>query len=793
MIQRAYTSDRMFVRILTFAAACAAAAGAASQGCIGSVAVTSFRLSVSPAAGSAATVPIRLLNNLPAGSRVRYQPLDLPADLKKDAKLTLVLVPKSEGGQITVLEPRLAANSTEWQMPLDVRIVLLVFAPQGLDEKRLTNLVTRDETLVQALADYADQTEDLESTLDLLGDLADQADDDSVRQARATTPTEQALVALVRSLNPAVSSYDPLGAGRRAGPVTLMGRGADAFFQNAGGIVPGGGILPEVKNWLMPDTEFRGVYATGSEIEQTTLCAQRQGRTRNKIAYLWAYRLSNISAPSVALSRPADVPIGMRIDVPVKLERAADWRFLHHGYDWTLIPESGTALKIPVRAMVDERALRLDLRKFVGAPGSYKLRAKWDSGTLAVDGAFRLHKLGDLNTAMPTPESQDRLIAGTGYISVDLRGAEFLFVDRAWMHRPGSVREIPVELPAERTGASDQLRIDVGTDGLRPGPYLLRLARTDGAIADVPLRLLAPPPKLEGPAPRVNLGETEQTVVFAGSGLDRITQMESDRAEIALKPAAGDGTRREATVRLRPGAQAGENLTLQIRADGMNQPLRFPGALQIAPARPRIRASQPSLPRDLTIAPHEGEIPAGFWVSFALQIDAASGVPALTLQCAEPDRTVQVEKLAAGEKHANAQLSAAGAGMLFLSLDAGAVGQSGCGLTATLETEAAGKGDPFALGKVVRFPRIESFSMSDEKSSGGFYGELRGFGLETIEKTGWSASAGLAVPELPRPIAGDGAKQALRIDMPWPSPSPKAPLFVWLRGETEARATRVTQ
>src|SRR5581483_10755478 len=325
----------MFLRILTFAAAGAAAAAAVPQGCVGSVAVASFRLSAGPAAGRAATVPIRLLNNLPAGSRVRYQPLDLPADLKKDAKLTLVLVPKSSSGQITVLEPRLAANSTEWEVPLEARIVLLVFAPQGLDEKRLTNLVTRDDTLVQALADYADQTEDLESTLDLLSDLADEANGESARAPRPATPTEQALLALVRSLNPAVSSYDPLGAGRRAGPVTLMGKGADAFFQNAGG------VLPEVKNWLMPDTEFRGVYATGPEMEQTTLCAQRLPRTRNKIAYLWAYRLSNLSAPAASLARPADLPIGMRIDVPLKLEKAADWQFLHHAYDWTLIPESG--------------------------------------------------------------------------------------------------------------------------------------------------------------------------------------------------------------------------------------------------------------------------------------------------------------------------------------------------------------------------------------------------------------------------------------------------------------------
>ena len=55
---------------------------------------------------------------------------------------------------------------------------------------------------------------------------------------RPSTPAEQALYSLVRALNPAVSGYDPLGAGRRAGPTTLMGKGEDAFFENAGGIVP---------------------------------------------------------------------------------------------------------------------------------------------------------------------------------------------------------------------------------------------------------------------------------------------------------------------------------------------------------------------------------------------------------------------------------------------------------------------------------------------------------------------------------------------------------------------------
>jgi len=69
---------------------------------------------------------------------------------------------------------------------------------------------------------------------------------------------------------------------------------------------------------------------------------------------------------------------------------------------------------------------------------------------------------------------------------------------------------------------------------------------------------------------------------------------------------------------------------------------------------------------------------------------------------------------------------------------------------------------------------------------------LKGFDLETIERAGWDARAGVGVAELPRPVAGEAARQTLRIAVPWPSPSPKAPLYIWLRGESEGRATKVT-
>lgn len=793
------------VLLLLSPAAVAPAAVAAARTCAGSAPVTTFRLSASPAGNTPAWVPFFHINNLPAGTRIRYQPGDLPADLRKDAKLTLVLVPKASDGSITVLEPRLAAASTEWQMPFLARIVVLVFAPQGLDEKRLTNLVTKDDVMATALADYADQTADLEASMNAIGDLQDF--DDTARP-RPTTPAEQALFALVRALNPAVSSYDPLSAGRRAGPTTMMGKGAETFFDNAGGLFLGSGVLPEVRPWLMPDTEFRSVYVAPKEEGDMALCAKVQPKAvkNAKIAYLWAYRVINAPAPAMNPSVPVThLPIGMRAGVPLKLTQAADWRLLSRVFDWTLAAEGGSAKAIPVEARVveDERALQLDLRKFSGAPGTYRLEGRWDWGPVKVNGLVWLHRMDDLTAVHLTPESQDRLVAGAGPVTVDVTGADLTFIDHAFLHRPTSSRQIPVDLPpvglaGPRTDPAAPLPADVDTDGLRPGPYLLTVSRIDGATADVPVQLLPPVPRIDTQGARVNLGDREEAVTLTGTGLNRIQSLEGDRADVALQPGGEDGVKRTATVRLHADVKAGDRVALAARVAGMTQPVRFPGVLQVTAARPHIAEAKAALAREFEVGPlkaglKDGELPSGSFASFSIRADYGDGQPILTVQCSDPAVTVKPLTIRAGERLGPAQLSATAPGVLFLSLDPGAVGASGCALTATVETEALGKSDPFPLGTVVRLPRVESFALSDEKSVDGFVGIVKGFDLDTIDKTGWDGHSGLSVTEAPRPVAGEGARQTLRISMPWPSPTPKAPLYIFLRGESDGRATGVAQ
>jgi hypothetical protein len=97
------------------------------------------------------------------------------------------------------------------------------------------------------------------------------------------------------------------------------------------------------------------------------------------------------------------------------------------------------------------------------------------------------------------------------------------------------------------------------------------------------------------------------------------------------------------------------------------------------------------------------------------------------------------------------------------------------------------------LGRVVRVPRLEQFTLTAEPLGPAAYaGVLKGRDLDLVERTGWDPQHGLAVDAIPAPVAGEPGKQTLRVPLPWPSPAPHAPLYVWLRGEKDARRTSVT-
>jgi hypothetical protein len=90
-------------------------------------------------------------------------------------------------------------------------------------------------------------------------------------------------------------------------------------------------------------------------------------------------------------------------------------------------------------------------------------------------------------------------------------------------------------------------------------------------------------------------------------------------------------------------------------------------------------------------------------------------------------------------------------------------------------------------------PQIEKFSLNNDRIGRNIYsGVLTGENLQVISKTGWNAEKGFPVEGIPTPVPGSNGEQTLRIELPWPPPSPSAPVYIWLRGEEKGRATTAT-
>jgi hypothetical protein len=214
--------------------------------------------------------------------------------------------------------------------------------------------------------------------------------------------------------------------------------------------------------------------------------------------------------------------------------------------------------------------------------------------------------------------------------------------------------------------------------------------------------------------------------------------------------------------------------------------------LKVAGPRPVISAVQNSFSSRAGVELRKGEIPAGTEVSFSIETKYEGPQPTVEIACRSGSEAIRTLNLAPGQKDDAGELDAEGAGMLFLSLNPGNVGHTGCSLMMRLKNAETGESDPYLLGGVIRLPKIESFTLSAEKIGSSLYaGELTGEDLQEIEKTGWDAQNGSPVQAIPTPVPDEAHKQTLRIAMPWPPPSPHAPLYVWLRGESEGRVTSV--
>ena len=787
-------------RLLTLATLPASLFASAPLVCPAGAPVGSFRISVARPGGGDG-LPLQSINQIPPGYKIHYTPAAVNANDKKKARIALVVVP-SDHGKVMVLDPKPADSAAEWTMPVDTQIVAVVYGPQGLDKSKIGDLVKKNDEVIGQLADYAEKTQQTEAIIQALSQRQQALDTGQTVNAAVTTfagrfsgapvdrtqPVDAQAMIAIRGVNPALSAYDPLATSptqRAAQSAGLAAAVAGLFFgSNVGLAASGGALLLNMHSLFFPGTEFRSAFAqpVADHKGQTELCGNKTASaSRTELAFLWATRIPDAPAPEISLPKPVHIPIGAESSFPIAV-KARDFSLAARVQDWKLVSATDDKLSVPVAAKVNTvaKTIALDVKDPKLKPGTWKLAGAWDWAPLGA-GEIDLRPFSRFDKAHLTPDSQDRLTQGAGKTVLTLTGDDFEFVDKLSYKCAGDKFAEPSTLPfhlpnGPGTGPQSTLETQLDTGSLAPGNYRFLIAQSDAKVHETPFKVLPAPPHLSNVPIVIHTGVGAERITLKGTGLDRIDTLTSDDAQIKLD-GAPKADERTAEVTLRAGVARGAHIALQMNARDFEQPVALDDALLVAGPRPAITGVRASLPPDLGIALQPGELPANSWVSFNLDVANADLVTTVDLSCGDA-APVQVK----AHPEPNAPL--------FLTFDPSAVGASGCAVMASIETQGDGASLPVRLGSIVRLPKIDSFQLTSDQAEGeAFFGELKGQGLESIAKVGWDALTGTPVQAIPAPAAGGGSKQVLRVVVPWPAPAPHAPLYIWLRGEQNGRAT----
>jgi hypothetical protein len=791
--------------------------------CPGSAVIGKFGIFVKhPKAGR--ELPLDSVNRIRAGDWLEFAPFHLSGKARKKGRVAVVLVPATDvaNEHVMVLKVKRAAAAAHWKVPFRPSVVGLVLGPSGLSVKKVNSFVQKNPNLMPQMADYAKRASTIEALVQTLSKYEQSKPGQTNLQTAlngfsteygVTLPaissgqsnTQQASE-LLQALLPAVSSSTPLTSRKLLlqGSTGLAASVATMFFGSPVGLAAGGATLFEsLRTSLFPRTDFRAAFTQPAASHKLTLCSSSKPAKRGtRIAYLWVQRIPDAAPPSASLVHTVRLPLDWTSTVKVTTASVAQLKLLSRARDWRLV-SAGKAVPVPVKVAVGSPAdtLTLDFRHAKLAPGTYHLAAKWDWTPLPVTGSIALIPFPDLSSAAVTPSSEDRLVENNGVQWVHLTGADFEFVDHAeLLSRDDSSftpDSISFTLPEDkRPGEQRSIDVKVDCDALLPGPYLLRLSQRNGSTHDVPLTVHPPDPVLSHLPLRLNVGSPKQTVLLRGTGLARIERITSPDAVWTLAPVPV-GThhlkQRVATIALGPATREGQRFPATLIVAGLNQPLSVAGAIEVIGPLPRIVAVRKSFAAESGVQLFPGEIPADADVSFMIQTSHSGSHPKLDLACHESRQGAGKLAIVPGTRRGSLQFDETGHNHFFLSLDPSELGSSPCPLTAAIANPATGVSSPFPLGRVVLLPRIEKFTLTARKQGPNLYvGTLTGRNLQVIEKTGWNSTNGYQVLGIPTPVPGNPEEQTLRIVMPWPPPSPNAPLYIWLNGEDHGRRTAAT-
>jgi hypothetical protein len=786
--------------------------------------IGSVDLRVRPARGGP-PLPLKTINRLGEGDTIVYKPLVRTSE-KRKGEVAIVLIPTvrpADAELLNVLDPKPAGIAAEWQVPSRSSVVVFVYGPAGLNRAKVLKFLSKDDDLVTQLADYAEKTAQTEALLTALSTDADPgetmnaafrgfASQYGAAQIDRTQPSDQQLSMAIRTLNPAVSSYDPIlpQSSQRVGQTASLATSVAAlFFGSPVGLAAGGtAMLMELHSIAFPNTVFRSSFAQPIPDDGLGLCGKRDSvPAHTKVAYLWATRVPNIGPPHVAIAKAETLPAGMKAPLTIDVSAETDWKYLDRARKWTLEPEikGQKAILVPVHPSSEAKTdskdeiklLEIDLTKVHASPGKYHLVADWDWDSFIVSGDVIVAALSDFKAARMHADSQDRLIAKSGRIPVTLTGSDFEYVTKVEIAKPGDKfftnTAVPFALPKGfRDGAQDYLDLQVNTIDLDPADYRLLITQVDGKTHPVPIAILPAPPKLDQTTILIHQGDSTSEFLLKGERLDRISSIKCPLGKVTLESASPDNSSRKASIHLDEPSSKGHAFPLKLYVENRSEPITIPDAIRIADPRATIISSRVSLPPESDVSLSPGELPSGYVLSAMLQMKGFGSRDVLGLSCRgdqEPRIRLRADDIRIDNGSQNS-LTLLGDDSVFLTFDDTGF-PSGCELLA-LPAFTAGTqiSDGYSLGRIVHIPKIQSLEVaSASPDDSGFEATLSGQDLETIGRVGWDQEHGTGIDELPSVVPGEGRNQTLRIVLPSGPLTPDVPLYVWLRGEKTGRAT----
>jgi hypothetical protein len=758
-------------------------------------------------------LPFRTINRLSEDDTLLYAPV-LRGKEKRPGDIALVLVPeKREPGQedIIVTDPKPADKPYQWKMKRTMSIAALVYGPAGLNRKNVAKFLSQDEVLVAQLADYADRTAEAQQLVATLSNSESSAARVNAAlsgfasqygfavQIDRNAPAASQAETVFGSMNPQLAAYNPLASStaQRVGQTSSLATMAGAlFFGSPVGLAAGGtAMLLDLRAIAFPDTQFRASFAqplTGSA-SGLNLCGQ-QGPLppHTRVAYLWASRVPNIRPPAIRIGEPSFIPTTQKTPVPVDVPELG-WKYLDRVRQWALVNDQQKTTLVPVVKLGNQKMLELDLTKVNLSPGDYELTGLWDWSAMKATGAVHVLPLSDFKQAHLDPASQDRLLAASGNTSVRVAGSDFEFTTKVEVQKlndefatPEPVRFL---LPKGlRKGPQDHMDVQLATQHFVPGTYELVITQQDGKSHSVEFKVLPNPPKVDNLPIIVNQGVATQHFLLKGERLGLITRLEAVGAILNLSPPAPNQTERSLTAELKSSPPPGTKVPVTAYLQDRSEPLTLPNALEITGPLPVIASAKLSLPADLAIGIRSDEFPAGYTLNALLDVKNIERTSILRLGCA--DGVGEQASLHVGGQTAHWSLHQLSPDQLFLAFDSSAL-PSGCSVQAVIDNGREGSSQPFTLAHILRIPKIDSFTVSQDQPHNGLRQyHLTGENLEMIQKLGWTEIDPVDVSSLPMPLPGPGLKQSVEVNLPDP-PKVDCTLWVWLRGDHKGRAATI--